>query len=481
MGKKETSYSDIKNYIEVVSKSNCTLITTEEEFEKEKILQNKRNGLTKIRIVCGICREEFVTDFASFKNKNKIQCTACGKRNNIDKQSFTYEYIKEYIEINSDCKIITSKEEFEFEKIKQNKSSVLVKIRLLCEKCKNEIYLISFDNFKFKNKKTCNSCSIQNAKDKMSFQYEDIKKYIEVDSNSNCRLVTNKEEFELDKIKQGKSSVNVRVKILCGSCKTNTFETSFSKFKYRNKIECNECRGVTIITIDTAKKFFIEKGLIPMFNEYINFDTPLDCRDKEGYLYKLSLNCLLQEYGHSKFTSRNPYTIQNINLWLNLNNINYKLLSNKYIDINKRLKWICDKGHIYEANLNNFYHNNRRCPICNESKGESKINEYLIKNNFIKDKDYISQKEFKELIGLRGGNLSYDFYLPQYNLLIEYQGEQHESYIKGLHISKKNFERQQEHDRRKREYAENHKINLLEIWYWDYDNIEKILKENKII
>ena len=37
------------------------------------------------------------------------------------------------------------------------------------------------------------------------------------------------------------------------------------------------------------------------------------------------------------------------------------------------------------------------------------------------------------------------------------------------------FEIQKEHDRRKREYAKSHGIDLLEIWYWDFDNIEDIL------
>ena len=39
------------------------------------------------------------------------------------------------------------------------------------------------------------------------------------------------------------------------------------------------------------------------------------------------------------------------------------------------------------------------------------------------------------------------------------------------------FAKQQEHDRRKREYAESHNITLLEIPYWDYDNVESILAE----
>ena len=35
----------------------------------------------------------------------------------------------------------------------------------------------------------------------------------------------------------------------------------------------------------------------------------------------------------------------------------------------------------------------------------------------------------------------------------------------------------EEHAKRKREYAKNHNIKLLEIWYWDYDTIEEILNK----
>jgi len=37
------------------------------------------------------------------------------------------------------------------------------------------------------------------------------------------------------------------------------------------------------------------------------------------------------------------------------------------------------------------------------------------------------------------------------------------------------FEKQVEHDRRKKEYALSNNYNFLEIWYWDYDNIEEII------
>lgn len=76
--------------------------------------------------------------------------------------------------------------------------------------------------------------------------------------------------------------------------------------------------------------------------------------------------------------------------------------------------------------------------------------------------------------------MSYDFHIPKYNLLIEYQGEYHDQIIlnyKGepIESAKGRLEKQQEHDRRKKEYAIQNKYNFLEIWYWDFDNIEAII------
>ena len=75
------------------------------------------------------------------------------------------------------------------------------------------------------------------------------------------------------------------------------------------------------------------------------------------------------------------------------------------------------------------------------------------------------------MVGINGGLLSYDLYVQNENLLIEYQGQFHDgtAYIN----DKQKFQRQQEHDRRKKGYAKSHGIRLLEIWYWDFENIEK--------
>jgi hypothetical protein len=115
------------------------------------------------------------------------------------------------------------------------------------------------------------------------------------------------------------------------------------------------------------------------------------------------------------------------------------------------------------------------CPECNTSKGEKRVKEYL--DN--KGVQFTFQKSYTGLLGNGGFPLLYDFYIPQLNLLIEYQGQQHEHPVdfkgRGKEYAEKCFCTQQEHDERKRKYAQSHNINLLEIWYWDYENIEKIL------
>lgn len=76
--------------------------------------------------------------------------------------------------------------------------------------------------------------------------------------------------------------------------------------------------------------------------------------------------------------------------------------------------------------------------------------------------------------------MSIDFYLPNLNLLIEYQGEQHEHPV-DIFGGEAQFIVQHEHDRRKRDYARTHNIDLLEIWYYDLQNIADILNRTILL
>ena len=89
--------------------------------------------------------------------------------------------------------------------------------------------------------------------------------------------------------------------------------------------------------------------------------------------------------------------------------------------------------------------------------------------------EYFTQKKFDDLLGVNSGKLSYDFYLPKYNLLLEFQGSHHDG--KSPRQSEYQFKIQQEHDKRKREYAQNNGYDFLEIWYWDIRKIKEILTD----
>lgn len=144
--------------------------------------------------------------------------------------------------------------------------------------------------------------------------------------------------------------------------------------------------------------------------------------------------------------------------------------------LSKRMKCKCNKcGNIWSVRVDHLLEGSG-CPACNNSKGERSIANYLSENNI----EFISQKRFDDLHGVGNGYLSYDFYLPKQNILIEYQGGQHERPVKFSQSvtdeeSENKFNIQVEHDKRKRKYALTNGFKFFEIWY--YDDIEQTLND----
>lgn len=114
------------------------------------------------------------------------------------------------------------------------------------------------------------------------------------------------------------------------------------------------------------------------------------------------------------------------------------------------------------------------CPYCNISKGEDEVEKYLIKNKI----EYNTQYTFIDCINPKTSKkLPFDFYLPNNNILIEYQGEQH--YKKTGYFERKagGLKGLQYRDSIKKQYCQDKGIRFIEISYKDFNNITKILKE----
>ena len=105
------------------------------------------------------------------------------------------------------------------------------------------------------------------------------------------------------------------------------------------------------------------------------------------------------------------------------------------------------------------------CPNCNTSIGEQEIERFLTENNI----KFIPQKTFPTCKHKR--LLRFDFYLPEIDLLIEYQGKQHfepSEYFGG----QKEFEYRTMLDEIKRKWCQDNSVELLYIDYTEeVDNI----------
>ena len=79
----------------------------------------------------------------------------------------------------------------------------------------------------------------------------------------------------------------------------------------------------------------------------------------------------------------------------------------------------------------------------------------IIENNIT----FEIQKRFEGLVDK--SYLTYDFYIPSKNLLIEFNGEQHYCWKKHLQPSYHDFLIQKHHDWLKRKYAQKHNIKIV--------------------
>ena len=151
--------------------------------------------------------------------------------------------------------------------------------------------------------------------------------------------------------------------------------------------------------------------------------------------------------------------------------------------MNEKGQWVWEcrcplcKNLFYElpAKVNNGHTTSCGCRA--QSFGECYIESLLIGIGA----NFKPQYSFDDCVYIN--KLRFDFYLPSYNTLIEFQGKQHYQvieYMGGI----TDFKLRQLRDDIKRKYCISNNINLLEIRYDEIDNINNILssylfEENK--
>lgn len=280
----------------------------------------------------------------------------------------------------------------------------------------------------------------------------------------------------------------VMIEVICDYCGEkyiSAYSTVITGRKYNGKDACKHCAALKANEISmkkraakkigAAEQICKEKGynLLTTQEEYTSVKMQIEfvCprHGKQSMLLDNFLRghecrqCAYEKVGTSlKFDSA---TIKEI---IDSTDGNCLLNPEDYINtVTSNLKIRCTCGNIYTTSFTNFRKKGvTRCETCSrkESSGEKQIREYLDLNGI----NYIQEMRFDEC--RRHKPLPFDFYLPQYNLIIEYDGVQHFDDIKFMdHVKTK------ESDEIKTEFCQNRNIDLLRIPYWEKDNIEKII------
>jgi hypothetical protein len=265
-------------------------------------------------------------------------------------------------------------------------------------------------------------------------------------------------------------NVHTKVKIICSI--HGIFEQTPNNHA-NNKRGCPKC-GMKLlaqksgIAATKAANMFVEKAVKVHGDKYdyslvnyINNNTKVKIICKIHGIFEQSPAHHLRKTNCSKCKGNSKLTTQQFIDKANaMHNNKYDYSMINYKNNKTKIKIICLEHGEFEQTPNRHLGGDN-CPICKESRGEKDIAEWLEQRNII----FIREKRIKEF----NPRKAFDFYLPNHDLYIEYDGKMH--FLPSF--NKNRFEKQQERDQKRNLWCKENNIKLEIITY--LDNIEEKL------
>jgi Zn finger protein HypA/HybF involved in hydrogenase expression len=243
---------------------------------------------------------------------------------------------------------------------------------------------------------------------------------------------------------------------------------------HKNGQGCPKCKETNL-----NNKIFIDKSNEIHLNffkydktEYINNYTKvvITCPHHGDFLQKPH-NHLTLKQKCPKCTSNER--IMGLDIFIKKSNIvhnnKYDYSLSSYTRIIDKTKIICPHHGEFEQKIQNHL-NGKGCPSCKESKGEKIIRNFLEKENI----KFTTQKTFKDC--KHNSYLKFDYFLPQLNICIEYDGIQHFEPIDFFGGEKALIENKKR-DSIKENFCTENNIYLIRISYLEKRNIFNILNK----
>ena len=303
------------------------------------------------------------------------------------------------------------------------------------------------------------------------------------------------DEFEVDAedLTLGNKS---KVEVECDICKKIYLKEYYRHIEAKNNggDYCNKCKGIKIANTTINKDLDTKWQRIENVSKQMGYKLISTKEDYVGTSNKIKYECkkhgvkesiivnFLNLHGcidcaYEKRANRTKNSIEKVvNIVESVNN-NKLLNPHEYINAHTRnliIKCGCCEDGEFTTSFINYKKGQNRCIRCSRSmsKNEKRIEDFLKSLNI----EYKYEKTFPDCRDEKV--LPFDFYLTQYNLCIEFDGEQHfndHMYSTFSTLPYVNLEYVQKHDKIKTEYCKNKNINLLRISYLEENNIEKII------
>lgn len=327
------------------------------------------------------------------------------------------------------------------------------------------------------------------------------------------------------------------------------FSHPWSYMLSKNIFTCTNCLYKKIgrkgkYTIKDVERTCSKNGFVILdMKDYSDVFSKIHVVDADGYRYYIPFVSIVKNINVNKYHKSNPYTMENIRIYMRNNNIDYELFDDiSYVTNHTKLHFKCNKGHEFYMDQNSLGQGSR-CPVCHidgitksdeEFKNElydkygdeytsldtyiNNTTKILIKHNtcgkefrtrpfsiigrgdgcpycnvskgerkcknWLEDNHFIYQQEYKfdDLVGKRNIRLRYDFAIfNSSNEIIALVEYDGEFHYRNVFSNGEgNLKLRQKYDKIKDDYASSHNIKMIRIPYWDFDNIEKILQSHLI-
>ena len=209
--------------------------------------------------------------------------------------------------------------------------------------------------------------------------------------------------------------------------------------------------------IDRIKAVHGDRYVVCEDNVYVNNKTKIRVICREHGEFWIRPNDLITGYGCAKCAGNvQKTTEQFVSEAHEVHGDKYDYSRSEYKTATTKVCIVCpDHGEFWQTPLNHIY-GGTGCPYCdsgNRSKAEDEVYNLLVDKGYRVER----QKTFDWLVYEK--RLRLDFYLPDYNVAIECQGEQHFRPIRKFG-GEEGFDKQTRRDQTKRRLCEQHGVRL---------------------